>query len=174
MSRNMGEYTKIFIEKCCRSFAMRFSFFFLLVLLSGCAGRSVTPSIALSLSGPALAIAGEYGGIALGGTMDRSCMVGVGTITLHSEQTEPAFMCEGKVNAEPSEKGRVYGILDCQGGQPIAFSLRNLGPDQGVGVGKALDGSAALMLLFYHSSTEEAKRRFPEVKAEIEEARRTQ
>lgn len=76
------------------------------------------------------------------------------------------FICEAKVDAPPTTKARIRGVFACTGGRNILFSLRNTGPDQGVGVGKETeDGS--LMVLFYHASMEEARRRFPSVRDDI-------
>lgn len=76
------------------------------------------------------------------------------------------FVCEAKVDAPPTNKARIRGVLQCSGGRQMLFSLRNTGPDQGVGIGKETeDGS--LMVLFYHSSMDEARRRFPAVRQDI-------
>ena len=76
------------------------------------------------------------------------------------------FACNGNVDAPPTYKGRIRGLLQCTGGRQILFSLRNLGPDQGVGIGKETEDSG-LMILFYHVSLDEAWRRFPAVKEDI-------
>ena len=76
------------------------------------------------------------------------------------------FVCKGNVDAPPTYKGRIRGLLQCTGGRQILFSLRHLGPDQGVGIGKETEDSG-LMVLFYHVSLEEAWRRFPSVKEDI-------
>lgn len=76
------------------------------------------------------------------------------------------FVCEAKVDAPPTDKARIRGVLQCTGGRNLLFSLRNTGPDQGVGIGKETeDGS--LMVLFYHASMAEAHRRFPSVREDI-------
>ncbi len=79
------------------------------------------------------------------------------------------FICKSDVDAPPTEKGRIRGLLLCSGDRSILFSLRNIGPDQGVGVGKDTQTNA-LMVLFYHTSIEEARRRFPAVQADIRKA----
>lgn len=81
------------------------------------------------------------------------------------------FVCKGTVDAPPTYKGRIRGLLQCTGGRQILFSLRHLGPDQGVGIGKETEDSG-LMVLFYHVSLEEAWRRFPAVKEDIEMVQR--
>ena len=85
------------------------------------------------------------------------------------ESSEPVtieFVCEAKVDAPPTNKARIRGIMECTGGKHLLFSLRNTGPDQGVGVGKETEDSS-LMVLFYHASIEEARRRLPTVREEI-------
>jgi hypothetical protein len=52
----------------------------------------------------------------------------------------------------------------------MLFSLRNIGPDQGVGIARESE-DGELLVLFYHASAEEAERRFPSVKNDIERAR---
>ena len=122
------------------------------------------------MDGPPLAIVGEYSGLALTGNMDRSCMVGHGTLSLRATEPGREFACTAEMDEMPTEKGRVRGLLRCADGRRMPFSLRNTGPDQGVGVGRdAKDGD--LLLLFYHSSAEEAARRFPAVKEDLERAR---
>lgn len=83
------------------------------------------------------------------------------------------FVCEAKVDAPPTDKARIRGVMECSGGRNILFSLRNIGPDQGVGVGKETQDSS-LMILFYHASMEEARRRFPSVREDIRLAQQGQ
>ncbi|MDL2316170.1 hypothetical protein LJC59_03715 [Desulfovibrio sp. OttesenSCG-928-A18] len=80
------------------------------------------------------------------------------------------FVCEARIDAQPTEKGRVRGMLHCSGNRHMPFSLRNLGPDQGVGIGRERD-DGELLVLFYHSSPDEAERRFPQVQDDIRTAR---
>ena len=142
----------------------------LLACLSGCgAGRvsSGVPTVALAMEGPPLAIVGEYEGMALEGSMDRTCMSGVGSVTVRGEDAQGReFLCVAKVDAPPTEKGRVRGAFQCTGERVLAFSLRNLGPDQGLGVARE-PGHAGMMVFFYHVSREEAARRLPAVQKDI-------
>lgn len=141
-------------------------------LLAGCAGNrpAPVPVVALAVDGPPLALAGEYAGMTLGGSMDRTCMAGYGVIRLEAENSGTVFACEAKLDEPPTEKGRVRGLLQCTGGRRLLFSLRNIGPDQGVGVGRE-SPEGDLLILFYHASSDEAARRFPAIKADILEAR---
>lgn len=134
--------------------------------LSACADRTVRPpaSVALAVDGPPLALYGEYAGMRLTGSLDRTCMAGYGDLSLKAE--EGAFSCEATLNDPPTEKGRVRGVLRCDGGRKLLFSLRNVGPDQGVGIAKETE-EGDLMVFFYHASVEEAKRRYPSVKEDI-------
>ena len=138
--------------------------------LFACAGKESSPasvrepSVALAVDGPRLALAGEYEGLSFTGSMDRTCMAGYGSMQL--EDSGAAFVCTAEIDSPPTSKGRVRGVLRCTDGRELFFSLRNLGPDQGVGVGRENPGGA-LLILFYHASAEEAARRFPAVKAEI-------
>ena len=133
-------------------------------------GPHVTPMVSLAMDGPPLAIAGDYAGMPLEGSMDRTCMTGVGSITIRGEKDGREFLCTAKVDAPPTEKGRVRGMLHCTGDRPMAFSLRNLGPDQGLGIAREPD-SDAMMIFFYHVSREEAFRRLPGVKDDIAKIR---
>lgn len=138
---------------------------------AGCAPKTVAPpSAAQAVDGPELAVVGEYEGMSLRGTMDRTCMVGVGRMTLHAADAPETFSCTAALNAPPSEKARVRGFLECTDNRKFLFSLRNIGPDQGVGIGRERE-DGELMILFYHSSAEEADRRFDSVRADIARAR---
>ncbi len=140
----------------------------LVPILGGCARVPAgnIPSVALALDGPALYVVGEYDGIALEGTMDRKLMVGIGDMALASIDPGAEFSCTATVDEPPTEKARVRGMLDCSGDKLLYFSLRNLGPDQGVGIGRTLTGGPLLMF-FYHPSKEEALRRFPGIKEDM-------
>ena len=140
--------------------------------LAACAKNAPAPvpAVALAVDGPQLALAGEYAGMALRGNMDRTCMAGYGSIRLEAAGEGPDFVCEAQLDDPPTEKGRVRGVLRCTGERQMLFSLRNIGPDQGVGVGRE-NPEGDLMIVFYHASAEEAARRFPEVKADILTAR---
>jgi hypothetical protein len=84
-----------------------------------------------------------------------------------------AFVCRAKVDHPPTEKGRIRGVLHCTGERKMLVTLRNIGPDQGVGIGKENE-NGDLMILFYHAALDEAWRRFPAVKADILAARERQ
>ena len=145
-----------------------------LLCLSACGGGhgpSGVPSAALSMEGPPLAIAGDYEGMFLEGSMDRTCMSGYGSITVRGEDAKGReFLCIAKVDSPPTEKGRVRGAFQCTGNRTLAFSLRNLGPDQGLGIAREPDHND-MMVFFYHVSREEAMRRLPAVKEDIAKAR---
>ena len=139
--------------------------------LSACAGKmqeSPAKSV-FALEGPPLAIVAEYKGMALEGTMDRHVMVGIGKMELRSVKAEQGFFCEGRINQEPTEKARIRGMLDCTEGVILFITLSNLGPDQGVGVGRAGENQD-LLTMFYHTSKEEAQRRFPAIKEALMQA----
>ena len=135
---------------------------FLVTGLAGCASKNASSGVAYALNGPRLAIAGEFAQIGLAGEMDRACMVGIGKIELQSTVPDFPFYCEGSLSVPPTEKGRIRGILDCSEGMVMLFTLRNLGPDQGVGIARPVEGTDS-MIFFYHASAEEARRRLPEV-----------
>ena len=138
-------------------------------LLASCAG-SGHPTIAYALDGPALFIRGEYDNKPVKGTLDRSIMVGVGNIRFELGESPDILVCEGTLNTPPSENGRVRGVAPCDNGQALLFTLRNLGPDQGIGIGRIEDKDSPV-IVFFHASDEEAARRFPEVLQDIHKAR---
>lgn len=150
----------------------RLALFAFCLLCAACAGQSAvrTPAVSLATDGPPLAIVGEYDGMALVGSMDRTGMTGYGGMILSAANADREFVCEAKIDDPPTEKGRVRGLLHCTGERQVLFTLRNIGPDQGVGVGRESE-DGALLILFYHSSAEEAQRRFPSVKEDIDRAR---
>lgn len=138
--------------------------------LPACAGSTASrpASVALAVDGPPLALYGEYAGMRLTGILDRTCMAGYGVLALEAEQG--TLTCKADLNDPPTEKGRVRGLLRCDGGRNLLFSLRNIGPDQGVGIARETE-EGDLMVFFYHASAEEAKRRYPSVKEDIDQAR---
>jgi hypothetical protein len=145
----------------------------LCVFLSACAERSdgrAVPPTALAMDGPRLAVVGEYAGMSLEGDMDRTCMAGYGMLELRATEDDRDFSCAADFDEPPTEKGRVRGLLKCSGGRTVLVSLRNLGPDQGAGIGRETE-EGDLMVFFYHASREEAERRFPSVKEDIALAR---
>ena len=141
-----------------------------LCLLPSCAGNSHSPTIAYALDGPSLFIRGEYDGIPVKGTMDRSIMVGVGNIRFELGEDDDMLVCEGELHTPPTENGRVRGVALCENGQALLFTLRNLGPDQGVGIGK-IAAEDQPVVVFFHASDAEALRRFPAIQEDIARAR---
>ncbi|MDL2216795.1 hypothetical protein LJB81_03590 [Desulfovibrio sp. OttesenSCG-928-M14] len=140
------------------------------ILLCSCAAKAPAPAVmALSLDGPPLAVAGEYAGMELEGSMDRTVMAGTGALQLEALGSSD-FACTASVDSMPTQKARVRGFLNCTGGRRLPFSLRNTGPDQGVGIARE-SAEGELLVLFYHPSPEEAKRRLPEVRADMDKAR---
>ncbi|MCC8193593.1 MAG: hypothetical protein LIP28_02980 [Deltaproteobacteria bacterium] len=140
-------------------------FLFLLCAgLAGC-GAHYTPSIRLALDGPPLHVAMRDDASAWFGLMDRGCMAGFGTITLHGDGTT----CQGQMDHPANDKGRLYADLLCTTGDTMTLVIRNLGPDQGMGLARINpeEKDGRQMTLFYHPSAEEAKRRLAEVRAEI-------
>jgi hypothetical protein len=140
--------------------------------LFACAGKepAPAPAVALAVDGPRLALFGEYANMFFTGSMDRTCMAGYGSMRLEAVDSGAAFVCTAEIDSPPTRKGRVRGVLHCTGGRELLFSLRNIGPDQGVGVGRE-SPEGDLLVLFYHASPDEAARRFPAVKADILAAR---
>lgn len=143
---------------------------FLALALAACGGKSPAPRVvALALDGPPLSLAGDYAGMRLEGEMERTCMAGVGHIALRAAEPEQVFVCEADIDAPPTEKARVRGVFECSGGRHISFMLRNIGPDQGVGIARE-SREGGLMVFFYHPSAEEARRRLPEALADMAKA----
>ena len=139
------------------------------LLLSGC-GPKRSPNVAYALEGPVLYVVADYKGVPMQGEMDRSVMVGVGRLILRGTVGEKPLVCEARFNAPPTEKGRVRGMLICSNETGMPLALRNLGPDQGVGIAME-EKNEALMVLFYHPSIEEAQRRLPQAMADMQLAR---
>jgi hypothetical protein len=146
-----------------------------LLCLNACGGGrapSGMPASFFATEGPALAVVGEYENMPLEGSMDRTCMLGIGGIALRGENAGgKEFLCTAAMNSAPTEKGRIYGVFQCTGEKRLMFSLRNIGPDQGLGIARDPDNSG-MMVFFYHVSREEALRRLPVVKEDIANARR--
>lgn len=144
----------------------------LCICLNACGGGHVpaVPTVALAVDGPPLAVVGEYGSMHLEGSMERAAMTGFGLLSLQGEEDGHEFVCRAEIDSPPTEKGRIPGVLSCTGDKKLIVSLRNLGPDQGVGIAKAPVGKKEMLIFFYHSSREEAVRRLPSVKKDIEEA----
>ena len=153
-------------------FRPSFALTLLLSLLLSACGTQQPEGVShmYAMDGPPLSLVGKLGDLAVEGSMDRTCMAGVGAINLHSRFIEDALVCGAVLDSPPDEKVRVKGILRCNNGGPIFLTLRNLGPDQGVAVGRR-EGSEDLLIFFYHPSREEAERRLPEVLSDINKAR---
>ena len=146
---------------------LRVSILAVSLFLIGCGPVTGPPSIRLALDGPPLHIAGDKNGEFFHGDMDRGCMAGFGRIILTDEKR--AVTCKGEMDAPANEKARLHVTLLCDNGETISITMRNLGPDQGLGAGRINETSERL-LLFYHPSETEAKRRLVQLKAEMEQA----
>jgi hypothetical protein len=130
---------------------------------------------------------GKEPAIVLEGSMERTCMVGLGEIEL-KETVPGGLACKGKISGGPSEKGRIKAILPCGNSTFILLTLSNRGPDQGVGLAQfaraeSLPESSATtrvedliiseeapLALFYHPWADEAERRLGEVLVNMAEA----
>jgi hypothetical protein len=131
----------------------------------GCSTTHV-PGVHLALEGPPLVVAAKVGNRYFEGSMERSGMAGVGIITLREEATGAEF--RGSLDAPASPKGRLYVVLSCaQDARTLHLVLRNLGPDQGMGIGRLSDGETR-MILFYHPGRADAWRRLAQLRAELD------
>ncbi len=134
--------------------------------LTACAKHP--PQQGFVLDGPALFVAAEYAGTPLEGAMERKSMVGIGEMFLASP--DKYLDCRAEFNAEPTNKARIRGVMICTDKHTFSVTLRNLGPDQGVGVGLE-EGKDDMLVLFYHPSPEEARRRLVQAAADMRKAR---
>ena len=143
--------------------------FLLCIALAGCGSQS-PPSIRLVLDGPPLHIAMRSESAVWAGQMDRGCMAGFGSITVREEN---GTVCQGNMDHPANDKGRLYADLSCANGSSMTLIIRNLGPDQGMGLGRISRDAVAgeQTTLFYHPSYDEAKRRLEQIRAEIATAR---
>ncbi len=116
------------------------------------------------MDGPPLFIAVDVAGKPMHGFLDRKAMAGAGRVLLYDQQN--AVTCTGEMDAPATDKGRLYVTLTCSDGREMALGLRNLGPDQGMGVGRLRDTGERLTL-FYHPCEDEARRRLARVKTDI-------
>lgn len=135
-----------------------------LVLVTACAKPSPS-SIRLAMDGPDLVLAGELEGRAYEGRMERHAMAGSGSLSLHEQGT--GVVCQGGMDSPASRKGRLYAELVCTDGRNLYLVLRNLGPDQGMGVGR-FEGQSGRMTLFYHPCAHEAGRRLEQLRSELD------
>lgn len=142
----------------------------------GCAAQQSPPSVRLALDGPPLFIA-VSGDSLTNGVMDRGCLAGHGAVSLRNERT--GVVCEGMMDSPASDKGRMYAELNCTNGDTLILALRNLGPDQGLGVGRVITSSSGQkeqgerLSLFYHPCEDEAGRRLEQVAKDMAEAAKT-
>ncbi len=134
--------------------------------LAGCGKTPPQPGFVLD--GPLLFVAADYNGTPLEGTLERTGMVGLGEMLLASP--DKYLDCRAEFNAEPTEKARIRGVLICTDKHTFSLTLRNLGPDQGVGLGLE-PGKDEMLVLFYHPSPEEARRRLGQAVADMRKAR---
>lgn len=136
--------------------------------LCACAAPS-SPGIRLALEGPPLAVVMRGETTAWSGLMNRGCMAGVGSITLHNAE---GVTCSGDMDHPATDKGRLYADLACSDGGTLALVFRNLGPDQGMGLARhnPENEKGEQIALFFHPSREEAERRLAEVRREIADA----
>lgn len=132
-------------------------------LLGGCADKSA-PSVLLALDGPPLFAAAAGETLVLSGSMDRSCMAGIGDLLLAGKNTE--LSCRGSMDHPANSKGRMYIDLACSDGTALTFVMRNLGPDQGMGVGE-FTGNGETVILFYHPCENEAFRRLQSLREDL-------
>lgn len=139
----------------------------LFLFLAGCGSVQGPHAVRLALDGPPLPIAADKNGTPLRGVMDRGCMAGTGRMTLADK--ERGVTCTGAMDAPADEKARLHIDLLCDNGETVSVIMRNLGPDQGVGVGRINETNERLFL-FYHPSKEEAERRLARIKDDIEQA----
>ena len=156
----------------CSMFPVRHSLCLLFAasaLFSGCAPQG-TPSTLLSLDGPPLPILGTLDNAPLRGVMDRSCLAGVGSVALNLPgKTGGTIFCKGIMDQPGNEKGRLYVELACDDGSAVVLALRNLGPDQGMGIGRH-GATGDRITLFYHPSEDEALRRLARVREDLARA----
>ena len=124
----------------------------------------IFPSVHLAMNGPPLSIAGDMGGHYFSGHMERSCMAGVGRMVLHNQTLN--LLCKGETDNPASEKGRMYAYLSCTENKTMRVVYRNMGPDQGVGIGR-VEENPQVLLFYYHPWDDEAKRRAYELKGKM-------
>jgi hypothetical protein len=149
-----------------RRFSASITTALLAVALGGCVG-SGAPSIRLALDGPSLHVAAKSASHTLSGAMDRSCMAGVGGILLYDKTA--GVSCQGQMDRPADDRGRMYIDLTCSDGGTIIFVMRNLGPDQGMGIGR-FEGSGESATMFYHPCEDEAVRRLDQLRDDINAA----
>ena len=131
--------------------------------LQACAGTG-SPSVHYSLDGPPLAIAGEQGGKAFSGQLERTAMLGQGQAALRLD----GFICVDVIKNAPNESGHVAAILRCDNAGLLMLTFRPLGPDQGIGIGRQLGQNGQAygepLIFYFHPWEEEARRRLGQEK----------
>ncbi|CAK7055362.1 MAG: hypothetical protein DELT_01194 [Desulfovibrio sp.] len=164
-SRTGGFFTKTVVPLAARFTPALFAAL-LFASLSGC-GQVSGPSVRLALDGPPLLVAAKSDNRTMTGVMDRSCMAGVGDMRLFDRAADLA--CHGQIDRPATDKGRLYIDLACSDGTTLTFVMRNLGPDQGMGIGRM--GETENLTMFYHPCAEEAARRLEQLHRDIDEMR---
>lgn len=147
--------------------------FLILLLPCACASprQEGASAFIYAMEGPPLAVTGKLGDLVLDGNMERGAMAGFGKLDMHTRFIDDALVCTAQFDSPPNEKNRVKGILRCENMPPMFVTIRNLGPDQGVGIGRSEnEAEDRLLVFFYHPSREEAERRLPEVVSDIQKA----
>lgn len=91
-------------------------------------------------------------------------MAGFGSMLLQNR--EAGLSCRGAMDHPANDKGRLYIELECDNGDVIHVVMRNLGPDQGMGVGR-INETGDRITLFYHPSEDEARRRLKQLQNDI-------
>lgn len=134
-----------------------------MLLFTGCAPVG-QPTIRLALDGPPLRIVAEGDTQTFAGGMDRDCMAGLGGMIVYNRRADVS--CQGRMDRPATDKGRLYISLECSNGDILTFVMRNLGPDQGMGLGR-VNETGEQLLLFYHPCEDEARRRLEQLKADI-------
>ena len=152
-------------------FMGRFAVLCLLLLSSvACSGKGKSGAVGFATDGPDLFVVGEYQNMPLEGSIERKALIGIGKIQITSTNNEDKFSCKGKFNSPPQTNLRIRGVLVCEGRQPLGVTMRPLGPDQGLGIARE-EANDDLLIFFFHPSKEEATRRFPQIKEQINSAR---
>ena len=157
-----------------RLLSLVFILSFLVLFMNGCAARVQNTGVYnYAMDGPPLVLLGDLEGIPVEGQLDRTCMAGVGEGALKYMDGETEVLCTTSMDFPPNEKGRVRGVFKCSDESTLLFTMRNLGPDQGLAVGR-VESKDKMLVFFFHPSREEAERRLPEILDDIEEARKRQ
>ena len=179
-----GRFFAFSAIRACACLGFSLVFFSLL----GCA-YSRPLALTYVFEGPPLALYGESGERVFEGEMERTSMIGSGRISLRDTVT--GLVCSGELDTRPSLKGIVRGYMTCADAGYLVFGLRNLGSDQGFGVGYFVPASengggreyvgegrpkeqrGERITLFYHPWMDEAKRRLGPIRADLDGLDRT-